>query len=183
MFKRAYLLIIEPEKTWRAIGQESVVIRQILIGYALPMMLVPTASMIVRILFSRLSFITLSFLFSLLIGALVNFILSAAALLFAGWLISLMAPYFGAKNDPAATLKIVVYSMTPVWLCSVFKIFPPLSVLSILGLYGTFLVFTGVPILLAPPPEKNLPFALSIVGLGLVLLAYLSMIAGGLFYL
>jgi hypothetical protein len=183
MFKRAYRLIVEPEKSWREISGELAEPRQVLARYALPMMLIPAGAMIVRILFSRGQFITLSFVLNLLIGGIVNYILSATALLFAGWLISLLAPYFGSKNDLASAVKVASYSMTPVWLCSVFRVFPPLAVLSVLGLYGAYLVFTGLPIVLNTPPDKNLPFAFSVFGLGVIILSYLSLVAGGLFYL
>ncbi|OGB89414.1 hypothetical protein A2625_08005 [candidate division WOR-1 bacterium RIFCSPHIGHO2_01_FULL_53_15] len=183
MFKRAYRLIIEPEKVWREIAGEAAEPRQIFMRYALPMMLIPAAAMVAKILLSRGQYITFSFVLNLLIGGIVNYILSAAALLFAAWLISLMAPYFGSKSEASSAVKIVAYSMTPVWLCSVFKVFPPLAVLSILGLYAAYLVYTGLPIVLNTPPEKNLPFAFSVFGLGAIILPYLSIIAGGLFYL
>lgn len=183
MFKRAYSLIIDPTKTWQIIAQEQVDIRRLIQSYALPMTLIPVASTIIRVLFARGPFITLYFIFNLLIGGVVNYILLIAALLFAGWLVSIFAQYFASKTELIAAMKLVVYSTTPVWLCSIFKIFPALSVLALLGFYSIYLVFAGLPIILQTPPDKNVAFASSIVAIGVIILTYLSIIAGGLFYL
>ena len=183
MWQRAYQLITQPDKTWREIKGESPGIRRLLTGYALPLMLLPLFCSIVRIIMARGAFITFSFIANLLLGALANYVLSAAALLLVGWLVSVLAQYFSSKTDLALTMKLVIYSMTPVWLAGLFNLVPRLAVLSILGLYATFLIYVGLPLVLETPPEKHTAFAAAVIALGVFILMYLSITAGGLFYI
>jgi hypothetical protein len=104
-------------------------------------------------------------------------------LLLAGWLVSVIAQYFSSRTDLGSALKLIIYSMTPVWLTSVFSLIPKMAGLSILGLYSAFLVYVGIPILLETPPEKHAALAASVIVLGVFILMYLSISAGGLFYL
>jgi hypothetical protein len=183
MWQRAYQLITQPEKTWREIKGEHLEIRRLFVGYALPLMLLPLFTSIVRIVMARGPFITFSFVASLLLGAIANYVLSAAALLLAGWLVSVLAQYFSSRNDLALTMGLVIYSMTPVWLAGLFNLSPRLAVLSSLGLYSTFLIYVGLPVMLETPPEKHTAFAAAVIALGVFILMYLSITAGGLFYL
>jgi hypothetical protein len=183
MWQRAYRLITQPDKTWREIKGESPEIRRLFVSYALPLMLLPLFSSIVRVVMARSAFITFSFVTSLLLGALANYLLSAAALLLAGWLVSVLAQYFSSKTDLAPAMKLVVYSLTPVWLAALFNLVPRLAVLSSLGLYAAFLIYAGLPVMLETPPEKHTAFAASVIALGVFILMYLSITAGGLFYL
>jgi hypothetical protein len=183
MWRRAYQIIVQPEKSWREIKDENPEIKRLFINYALPLMLLSLFSAIIKVLFARGPFITWSFVASLLVSATVNYILSAAALLLAGWLVSVLAQYFASRTDLPSALKLIVYSLTPVWLTSLFNIVPKLAVLSSLGLYAAFLVYVGLPIVMETPPEKHTAFAASIIALGVFILMYLSITAGGLFYL
>ena len=183
MWQRAYQLIIQPDKTWREIKGESPEIKSLFIKYALPLMLLPLFSSIVRILVARGPFITFSFISNLLVGALANYVLSAAALLLAGWLVSVLAQYFSSRTELSLTMKVIIYSMTPVWLAGLFNLVPRLAVLSILGLYSTFLLYVGLPIILETPPDKHTAFAAAVIAIGVFILMYLSITAGGLFYI
>ena len=183
MWQRAYQLITQPDKTWREIKAESPEIRRLFVGYALPLMLIPLFCSIVRVFMSRGPYITFSFISGLLLGALANYVLSAAALLLVGWLVSVLAQYFSSRTDLSLAMKLVIYSMTPVWLAGLFNLVPRLAVLTILGLYAAFLVYVGLPIVLETPPEKHTALAASVIALGVFILMYLSITAGGLFYL
>lgn len=175
-------IIVSPEETWRKIKEEKASARQVLTGYAAPLVLVPVLSSSVRIILLRSHFITFSFIINLFLSGLVNYILYLTALLFAAWLISILARYFSSKTDIAAAVKVVVYSMTPIWLSAVFQIFSRLNALSMLGLYSAYLLFTALPIVLETPGEKVVGFAASIIAIGIVIMTYLSLISGGIFY-
>ncbi len=183
MWQKVYRLIVEPEKSWRAIKAESPEIRTLFTRYALPLMLIPLISAIIKVLVGRGPFITVSFVWGILVGSFVNYVLAAAALLLAGWLVSVIAQYFSSRTDLGSAMKLIVYSMTPVWLTSVFSIVPKLAGLSILGLYSAFLVYVGTPVIMETPPEKHTAFAAAVIALGVFILMYLSITAGGLFYL
>jgi hypothetical protein len=182
MWQNIYRLLTAPEKTWQEIKLEPVTVFQLLMGYALPLLLLPILTSFLRSLMARFSYLTIKLLFDLLVGSVVNYIMLVAALLFAGWIVSLLARYFEANSDLTLAVKVVVYSMTPVWLVSVCQMFPQTRILALLGLYSAYLLFAALPIVLEAKPEKQLGLGASIVGFGLALMMYLSIVIGGVFY-
>jgi len=181
-FERVRAIISQPEEAWRKIKEEKTSARQILIEYAAPLVLVPILSACVRLILLRTRFITFPFIFNLFLSSLVNYILYLTALLFAAWLISILARYFSSKTDIDSAVKVVVYSMTPIWLSAVFQIFSRLSALGLLGLYSAYLLFSALPIVLETPGEKVVGFSAAVIGIGIVIMMYLSLISGGIFY-
>jgi hypothetical protein len=183
MWERACQLIVDPEKTWLEIKQERITPVQLLRSFAAPLALLPVISGIGRSLWLRGHYFGWSLIFDLFTTGVVNYVLMLAALLFSGWVVSLMAPYFGSKADLTAAHKVVIYSMTPVWLASVFQLVPRLGALSLLGLYGAFLLYTSLPVLLETPPDKQNGLAAAIIVFGLAVMMFLSLGAVGTIYL
>jgi hypothetical protein len=77
-----------------------------------------------------------------------------------------LAPTFGARRDVPSAFKLAAYSYTPAWLAGIFLIVPGLHFLTVLGLYGLFVLFKGMPLLILAPPEKALPFAAIVTACG-----------------
>jgi hypothetical protein len=173
---------MEPERTWREIKQEQQTTAALFRGYAGPLALLPVLSMLGRLLL-RGQHLTWPSLFDLLTIGLVNYLLLLGAVLFSGWIVSLMAPYFYSKADLPAAIKVVIYSMTPVWLAGVFQLVPRLGALALLGFYGAFLLYISLPVLLDTPPDKQTGFAATIIVFGLVVLMFLSVGGAGALYL
>ena len=73
-------------------------------------------------------------------------------------------------------LKLAAYSCTAGWLASIFVIIPALSVLTILGLYSFYLLYTGIPILMKSPPAKSLSYTAAVVVAAIVIFAVISWI-------
>jgi hypothetical protein len=182
MWQKIYRLITAPEKTWQEIKLEQATVPQLVREYALPLLLLPVLTSFLRSLIARSAYLTVNFVFDLLVGSLVNYIMLIAALLFAGWIVSLLARYFEANGDLTLGVKVVVYSMTPVWLVSICQLLPHTRILALLGLYSAYLLFAALPIVLETKPEKQLGLGASIIGFGLALMMYLSIVIGGVFY-
>jgi len=73
-----------------------------------------------------------------------------------------MAPFFGAQRHFTQSLKLAVYSFTPVWLIGVVLLFPGLRFFTVLGIYALRLLWTGVHPLMGAPRDKVLPYAIAI---------------------
>jgi hypothetical protein len=82
--------------------------------------------------------------------------------------IDLLAPRFGGQKNFSNALKLSVYSHTPLWLAGIFLLIPGLNFLLILGLYGLYLLWTGLPLLMQVPDEKALPYAAIVTACALV---------------
>jgi hypothetical protein len=92
-----------------------------------------------------------------------------------------LAPTFGAQKNFISALKLAVYSYTPVWLSGIFLIVPGLSFLVIFGLYGAYLLRTGLPILMRAPEEKASRYAAVIAGCALAIAVALGALEAPLF--
>ena len=82
--------------------------------------------------------------------------------------IDLLAPRFGGQRNFANAVKLSVYSHTPLWLAGIFLLIPGLNFLLILGIYGLYLLWTGLPLLMQVPDEKALPYAAVVTACALV---------------
>jgi hypothetical protein len=89
-------------------------------------------------------------------------------------IVDALAPTFGAQRSFSNALKLTVYSYTPVWLAGLFLLVPGLSFLTILGLYGLYLLWLGLPPLMAAPFDKSVPYAVTAVICAVVLAAALG---------
>ena len=102
--------------------------------------------------------------------AVVRYLLSFVIVYVMALVVDALAPTFdGQKNQPNA-LKLATYSMTPVWLAGALSLIPGLRPLGILGLYGVYLFWLGVPVLMKAPNERSTLYtgAVAICGVGTV---------------
>jgi Yip1 domain len=89
-----------------------------------------------------------------LIAAVMGYLLTFVWVYIVAWVINLLAPSFASQKDFPSALKLTVYSGTPSWLAGVFLLIPAIGFLRILGLYGLYLLYLGLPPLMKTPPEK-----------------------------
>ena len=57
---------------------------------------------------------------------------------------------------------------TPLWLAGIFLLIPGLNFLLILGVYGVYLLWTGLPLLMRVPTEKAFPYAVVVTACALI---------------
>jgi len=117
--------------------------------------------------------------FSSLFGGLVHYLMTFVVVYAMAVIIDGLAPTFSApKNQPNA-MKLAVYSMTPAWLAGVFALIPGLGFLRFIALlYGVYVFWLGLPILMRPPPDRAAPYALAVIVCGIVLSLVVAAIVG-----
>jgi hypothetical protein len=87
-----------------------------------------------------------------------------------------LAPTFGGVKNFDNALKLTVYSYTPGWLAGIFTIVPALAFLSILGLYGLYLFWAGVPVLMKVPRERAIGYTAAVIVCAIVLAIVIALI-------
>jgi len=167
IFDRAREIIMNPRVTWQAIKGEAIDLKQVFLNYAAPLALIPAVSSLIGISLFGLRMpaghlIRAPFFESLLVSVL-TYAVSLLAIYITGYIIYGLAPYFGSKADLNLAMKLVIYSATPFWLAGIFSILPGLGILSILGLYGVYLMVVGLPELLGTPPDKVIWYTAAII--------------------
>jgi hypothetical protein len=90
-----------------------------------------------------------------LFGAIFRYVASCAGVFVVGILINLTAPAFGGRRNFDSAIKLAAYSYTPVWLCGVFLMLPGLRFLGLIGCYGTYLLWCGLPQLMKMPRQRG----------------------------
>ncbi|MFH1683822.1 MAG: Yip1 family protein [Candidatus Margulisiibacteriota bacterium] len=186
IIERIREIITNPKMAWQAIKDESLDIKQLFINYAAPLALIPSVCSLIGITIIGIRLpagdVVRAPFIEALIGGIAGYALNLLAVFAVAWIVKLLAPPFGAKADLASAVKIVVYSMTPVWLVGIFSLIPGLGILSILGLYGIFLLGQGLKIVLDTPPNKLILYTISVLVCGLVVSFILSLIIISTFY-
>ncbi|MFH1541895.1 MAG: Yip1 family protein [bacterium] len=180
ILSRARELIINPRVTWQIIRDEETTVKELFINYAAPLALIPAlASMISMTLIGlRLpaeKVIRVSFFDSLLANG-GQYLFTLTAVYAASWIITKLAPVFKSKVDRTMAAKLCIYSMTPSWLVGIFTLVPGLGLLTILGSYGIYLFFLGLPVLLETPDNKVLLYSIASLVLAFLVSLVLSMI-------
>jgi hypothetical protein len=111
-----------------------------------------------------------------LLSALLGYLLIFLAVLIVALATNALAPVFLAQRNFLNAIKVTVYSYTPVWLAGVFLLIPGLSFLTVIGFYGAYLLWLGLPDLMQAPRDRALPYTGAVLAFALVV----AIIAEGL---
>jgi hypothetical protein len=170
---RAQAILADPSAEWAKIEEESGDPAYLLTGYVALLALVPAifgfiGACVVGAVVPGGETVRAPILEGLF-GAVFGYVAACAAVLVLGLLISLMAPFFGARQGFDNAFKLAVYSYTPVWLAGIFLVAPGLRFLVLTGFYGAYLLWRGLPPLMKAP-EAALPlYTAAVVACGVVL--------------
>jgi hypothetical protein len=154
LVERAKNMIVSPKTEWNAVAAEEPNIQQILIGYVLPLALIPTLATIVG--WGAIGILGFtSFTYGIAMG-LVQLINAFLSVLIAGFVIDALAGSFGSTKNMGRAVQLVAYSMTPIWVFGILNIIPAIGWLSfLLGLYSLYLIYLGLTPLMKTPEDKK----------------------------
>jgi len=164
---RAKAILIEPLAEWTRIEQDAEDPAYVLSHYVAVLALVPAlfgfigASLVAAALHGTAA--SRAPIFDGLFGAIFSYVMTCATVLLLALIIDLVAPLFGGRRDFDAAFKLSVYSFTPVWLAGIFLVLPGLRFLTLLGFYGAYILWLGLPLLAKAPAQKTQNFAALIV--------------------
>lgn len=181
IIERVRRIVIKPRETWEMITKEEATVSSLLKGYLLMLACLPAvASFLGRwIVGIRIPFAGV-YRFSLgasLVISVIGYVLTVAGIWVAGKVISILAPNFGSVRDDVKGFKVAVYSYTPFLAAGVLYLVPALGVLVVLaGLYGLYLLYIGLPIVMGTPKEKSLIYTIVVV----VVVVLIYLIVGGI---
>jgi Yip1 domain len=169
---RIKAILVAPQMEWKVIEQEHDTLFDLLISYVAILAAIPEIA----------HFIGQSFVGGYtpvvpnLLRAVVVYLITFAMVYIIAGVIDLLAPRFGAQKNFANAVKLSAYSHTPLWLAGIFLLVPGLNFLLILGLYGFYLLWIGLPMLMKVPHEKALPYAAAVTACALIPAVVLALI-------
>jgi len=158
IFTRAKNILLTPATEWLVISGETETPRTLLVKYVIPMALVPAiASFIgygligVHAIFLKFGGIQWG-----IAMAVNSFVTSVVGYFISTYVVDALAPSFDSPKDVGRSAQLVAYSYTAAWAAGIFYIIPSLSMLAILGLYGIYLFYLGIPVLKSTPEPKRI---------------------------
>jgi hypothetical protein len=174
VYERARAIVLTPRAEWPSIAGERATLSNLFVRYVAILALIPAIA-----LFLGSSIIGGFTTFgSGFVRAVIGYVLTFAAVYITGLIVDAIAPSFEAVRNFPNAMKLAVYAHTPFWLAGVFFLVPGLTFLTVLGLYGFWLLWTGMPLLMQASSEKLIPYALTVVAVAVVL-ALLTWIVPG----
>ncbi len=162
---RAKAILLSPDTEWPIIAAEPASTGGLYTGYIMILAAIPPlATFLHGILFGygMLGFHYHPSFFGALTSAIVSYALTLGGTFVLAVIVAALAPTFQGQNSQIQALKLVAYANTAVWLAGVFNLIPGLGLLSIVGLYGLYLFYRGLPVLMQSPPAKSLPYTVVI---------------------
>ena len=185
--ERVKQILLSPDTEWRVIAREPADPVFLLTNYVAYLATIPAVAGFVGMSVfgvavapvGALRVPVLSGLLAALFLYAVTFVMVYAIAL----VIDALAPTFAGEKNLGNALKLAVYSYTPFWLAGIFLLIPGLRFLLILGFYGLYLLYTGLPVLMRARPEKAFTYSAVVVACTVVLELIVRSIWAALFAL
>lgn len=173
LFERVKGILLNPRAEWAIIEREPGDMAYLFMNYVAILAAIPAVcgfigSSLIGISLPGLGTVRVPIVTGL-VGAVVGYLLTFAMVYIVALLADLLAPTFQGQKNFENALKLTVYSYTPAWLVGVFLLIPSLGFLTILGLYGLYLLWTGIPPLMKAPQEKSIVYTLAIIVCAIVI--------------
>lgn len=182
LITRAAAIIARPRAEWPRIAQEEPNVAAIYLGYVMPLAAIPAiasalGASLVGIALPGMGVIRMEPGQAFVSGAF-QYAMQLATVYVMALVLAWLAPRFGGSDERAAAFKVVAYAWTPVWLAGVFNLMPILSFLTLLGLYGVYLIYTGLPAVMNVPQRRTLMVTALLILIGITLSALIGALVG-----
>jgi len=186
LIKRVRNILFDPQSEWAVIDAEPTGIRELYARYVVPLALIPAVAgliggSLVGIGVPGVGTVRVSVAAGLF-GAMLQFLLLLGFVYVLALVINTLAQFFGGRMDIVAAFKVAAYASTPAWIAGVFAVVPAFAFLGVVGLYGLYLLFLGLPLLMRARPETAFLYTALVagasVGLALMVAGVLGLVAG-----
>jgi hypothetical protein len=178
-------ICVSPATEWPVIASEQASTASLISGYLVPLSgLAVVATFIGGSIVGRtLPFIGGTYRVPIVTGlgiACLTFVLGIVGAYVLSLIINALAPTFGGQQDGTQAMKAAVYSYTPAWVGGLFQILPFIGTLAALvgGLFGLYLLYLGLPVLMKSAKEKAAGYTVVVVLCAIVLWVVTSMTVG-----
>lgn len=185
LIQRITNICLKPKEEWTVIDTESSNVGDLFKTYIIPLSLIPViASFIGMTVFG----VTIPFLGTIrtpmmmgITTAVLQFGLGLVSIYLVSLIINALAPSFDGQKDPVQALKVIAFAMTPGWVAGVLNIIPSLGILVLLaGLYGIYVLYLGLPILMKAPKEKALGYTIVTVICSIVMYVIIGIVVASI---
>lgn len=186
-------ILLSPKTEWPVIEQEQTDVKTIYLSYIMILAAIPAiASIISSLLIGGMvgavagrAGLGASMTGGFAVGhALVSYVITLVVVFVVALIVDALAPTFGGTKSQINALKLVAYSMTAGWIASIAAVIPFLGwIIALIGsLYGIYLMYLGLPVLMKCPQDKSVVYLVVVVIVYLVLTWILgALLVAGIF--
>ena len=175
LIDRAKNILLTPKTEWDVIAAETTKTKDVVVGYVLPLAVISAIAGFIgmALIGTSMGFLGGTFRMPIMwalvmmVYKLVSVVIGAFVLAF---IVDALAPSFGGQKSFDNAMKLVAYSYTAGVVGGVLAILPWVGILLaiILGVYGIYLLYLGLPKLMKNPPEKTVAYTVVIIVVGIV---------------
>lgn len=98
-----------------------------------------------------------------------TYVLTLIGVFVMAFIVQKLAPTFQSVPDFTQALKLITWSYAPVWVAGVLNLVPFLGALTIIvGLYGIYLAYVGLPFVMKTPQEKAVPYLIVVIVVSII---------------
>jgi Yip1-like protein len=183
LVERAKNILLQPNQEWPVIAAEPTDTKSLFIGYAVPLAAIAPIAVWLGHSLIGISMGPLGTYRTPIVAgigfAVLTYVLALASVFVVGLIIDALAPSFGGEKNSVQAMKCAVYAHTPGWLGGIFHLLPALSILAVVAsLYGLYLLYLGLPVLMKAPKDKAVGYAIVVVICAIVLAIVVGVIGG-----
>jgi Yip1 domain len=151
-------------------------IRTLLINYVAVLAAIPLVATLIGDAWYY-SFLGVSVAGFAVAAAIVSYVFDIIGVFVVGFIMWKLGPSFGTSTTQVRATRLAAYIFTPFFLASIFDLIPFLDIIALLGLlYGLYILYLGLPILLGTPKDKVLVYAILTVVVTIIVYAVIGAI-------
>ena len=120
---------------------------------------------------------------SIIIGAIVQYLLGLVSVYIMALIIDALAPSFNSQKDQLKAFKVAAYYPTAAWLAGIILIVPQLGILVLVAaIYSLYLLYLGLPALMRTPQDKAVPYFVVTLVVAIIVFVVIGTIANRIVY-
>ncbi|MGJ7555123.1 Yip1 family protein [Variovorax sp. RB3P1] len=164
---RVQSILLRPKITWLAIEEEPADAASLYRNYVMILALIPAVASFIGLSLVGIGAFGVSFRVPIVAGLanmVVGYVMSLVMVFVLALIIDAMAPTFEGTKSQIGALKLSAYASTAAFVGGIFSLLPSLSVVGALAaLYGVYLLYTGLPVLMKCPQDKAIAYTAVVV--------------------
>ena len=175
-------ILMQPKAEWPRIDAEPSTIAGIYRNYVVILAAIPPVAMLIGLMLLGGAFVYLPV--SFLVGqAVLSYVLTLAGVYVIALIIDALAPTFGGTRNQISAFKLAAYSMTPFWVAGILFLIPFLGIFALLAaVYGCYLLYLGLPVLMKPPADKVLAYTIVAILASIIVLFVINTVTSRVIY-
>lgn len=174
LYHRTKYFIINPGKAWEVVHREERPMKFVRGSFFLPLIILVSVSAFLGSMFFINT--TLKPMYSVL-AAVNTFLFLYLGVYGSAFVVKEIMKAMDLGHDFLVAFKLVAYSMAPIFLSlTVSRLFESLLFINVLGLYGLYIFWVGMEVMVNPPDHKKLPMIIASVVSMLIIFFLLQII-------